>query len=81
MGDFNSTWDHPRFRALLGDRFVDAGEQAGEGYHFTYPGNSKIPPVIEIDHIIHDKGVTVADLETVTVPGSDHRALLATLES
>lgn len=19
MGDFNSTWDHPRFRALLGD--------------------------------------------------------------
>lgn len=81
MGDFNSTWDHPRFRALLGDRFVDSGEQAGEGYHFTYPSNSKIPPVIEIDHIIHDKGVTVAGLETLQVAGSDHRALLATLEA
>ncbi|KAB5605539.1 endonuclease [Bifidobacterium jacchi] len=80
MGDFNSTWDHPRFRALLGDRFVDAGEQAGQGFHFTYPSGSRIPPLIEIDHIIHDKGVTVADLATVEISGSDHRALLATLE-
>lgn len=81
MGDFNSTWDHPRFRSLLGDRFVDAGEQAGEGFHFTYPSNSKIPSVIEIDHIIHDKGVTVADLDTVEIAGTDHKALLGTLET
>lgn len=85
MGDFNSTWDHPRFRELLGDRFVDASEQAGRGYHFTYPANVEVhgvtvPSVIEIDHIIHDRGVTMGDLETVTVPGSDHKALLATMQ-
>ncbi|KAB8290092.1 endonuclease/exonuclease/phosphatase family protein [Bifidobacterium avesanii] len=85
MGDFNSTWDHPRFRELLGDRFVDASEQAGRGYHFTYPSNVEVhgvtvPSVIEIDHIIHDKGVTMGDLTTVTVPGSDHKALLATMQ-
>ena len=78
MGDFNSTWDHASFRYLLGDRFLDSGEQAGEGLHMTYPS---LLPVAEIDHIVHDKGVVVGDLETKCIPGSDHRALLATLEA
>lgn len=39
MGDFNSTWDHASFRFLLGDRFVDAGEQNGSWFHMTYPSN------------------------------------------
>lgn len=30
MGDFNSTWDHASFRYLLGSRFLDSGQQAGE---------------------------------------------------
>jgi endonuclease/exonuclease/phosphatase (EEP) superfamily protein YafD len=34
----------------------------------------------QIDHIVHDKGVNVGDLETKYIAGSDHRALLATLE-
>lgn len=82
MGDFNSTWDHARFRELLGTSFVDAGEQAGEGFHMTYPSNSLIPPLVEIDHIVYarDAGIVVGDLETVAVTGTDHRALLATLE-
>ena len=78
MGDFNSTWDHASFRYLLGGRFLDSGEQAGEGLHMTYPA---MLPVAEIDHIVHDKGVVVGDLETKYIPGSDHRALLATLEA
>ena len=77
MGDFNSTWDHASFRYLLGNRFLDAGEQAGEGVHMTYPAAC---PIAEIDHIVHDKGVNVGDLETKHIAGSDHRALLATLE-
>ena len=82
MGDFNSTWDHARFRELLGTSFVDASEQAGEGFHMTYPSNSVIPPLVEIDHIVYvrDAGLAVSDLETVAVSGTDHRALLATLE-
>ncbi|MFT8704835.1 endonuclease/exonuclease/phosphatase family protein [Bifidobacterium aquikefiricola] len=81
MGDFNSTWDHPSFRSLLGSKFVDSSEQAGEGFHMTYPANSKIPPLIEIDHIVHTSGVSVGDLETVQIADSDHRALLATIEA
>lgn len=77
MGDFNSTWDHASFRYLLGSRFLDSGQQAGEGLHMTYPA---MLPIVEIDHIVHDKGVAVGDLETKYIPGSDHRALLATLE-
>jgi endonuclease/exonuclease/phosphatase (EEP) superfamily protein YafD len=81
MGDYNSTWDHSSFRSLLGNRFVDSSQQAGEGFHMTYPANSKLPAVIEIDHIVHDKGVVVGDMETVEIAGSDHKALLATLEA
>ena len=82
MGDFNSTWDHARFRELLGTTFVDAGEQSGEGYHFTYPANNVVPPLIEIDHIVYDNssGVVVSDLQTVEISGTDHLALLGTLE-
>lgn len=84
MGDFNSSWDHPSFRALLGDRFVDAGQRAGEGFHMTYPADRtflglSLPPLVEIDHIVHDRDVIVGDLETRRVLGSDHMALLATV--
>ena len=83
MGDFNSTWDHAHFRQLLGSSFVDAGEQAGEGFHMTYPSGGAIPSLIEIDHIVYarDRGIVVSDLKTVEVAGTDHRALIATLEA
>ena len=76
MGDFNSTWDHASFRYLLGDRFTDAGQSAGEGLHMTFPA---VFPIAEIDHIIYDKGVRATDLATKRIQGSDHLALLATL--
>ncbi len=81
-GDFNATWDHTRFRELLGSTFVDAGEQAGEGLHFTYPANSIVPAVLEIDHIVYSQGagIVVGDLTTLEISGTDHMALLATLE-
>lgn len=82
MGDFNATWDHALFRSMLGDTFVDAGEQAGEGFHMTFPANSKVPPLIEIDHIVYQKdaGVFVGNLAALEISGTDHRALLGTLE-
>ncbi len=83
MGDFNSTWDHARFRELLGSTFADAGEASGQGFHMTYPSNSLIPSLIEIDHIVYskDSGIVVSSLETVTISGTDHQALLGTLEA
>lgn len=81
MGDFNSTWDHARFRELLGSGFVDAGAEAGEGFHMTYP-SGRLPSLIEIDHIVYarDSGIMVSELETAEVSGTDHRALLGVLE-
>ncbi len=83
MGDFNSTWDHARFRELLGTTFADAGEASGQGFHMTYPSNSIVPSLIEIDHIVYskDSGIVVSSLETVTISGTDHQALLGTLEA
>ena len=82
MGDFNSTWDHRRFRELLGSSFVDAGETAGEGYHLTYPSDG-LPSLIEIDHIVYarDSGIVVSGLETASVSGTDHKALVGILEA
>lgn len=82
MGDFNSTWDHVRFRELLGSSFVDASEQSGEGFHMTYPSSSLIPSLIEIDHIVYSRNsdIVVSSLETVSIGGTDHKALLGTLE-
>lgn len=81
MGDFNSTWDHARFRELLGADFVDAGAEAGEGFHMTFPSGA-LPSVVEIDHIVYARGsgITVSELETAEVSGTDHRALLGVLE-
>ena len=96
MGDFNSTWNHARFRELLGTSFVDSSQHAGEGFHMTWPADIGLatgldvpekvsrycPALIEIDHIVYaaDAGIFVGDLETVTISGTDHMALLATLE-
>ena len=86
MGDFNAIWDHASFRYLLGARFLDSGERAGSGFHMTYPSNVKLLGVIpmpacsEIDHIVHDRGVIVGDLEARAVAGSDHKVLLGTME-
>ncbi len=82
MGDFNSTWDHARFRELLGTTFADASEESGQGFHMTYP-SGLLPSLIEIDHIVYskDSGITVSSLDTVNISGTDHKALLGTLEA
>ncbi|MFC4373416.1 endonuclease/exonuclease/phosphatase family protein [Nocardia halotolerans] len=75
-GDFNATYDHARFRALVSGRFDDAAAQAGAGHLVTYPTDKLFPPLVGIDHFLladaHATGV-----ETVDLPGADHRALVA----
>jgi endonuclease/exonuclease/phosphatase (EEP) superfamily protein YafD len=77
-GDFNATIDMLPFRRLLRGGYRDASEQAGSGRQFTYPSNWRIPPFMGIDHVL-TRNATAESTETVTVPGSDHRALLATV--
>jgi endonuclease/exonuclease/phosphatase (EEP) superfamily protein YafD len=78
VGDMNSTLDMRPFRDLLREGYRDAAEQAGAGFCPTFPDNMYIPPLFAIDHILTLRCVAVA-AHTVSVPGSDHRALRATI--
>ena len=77
-GDFNATGDHAQFRRLLTGGYHDAADQSGAGLLPTYPTDRSIGPLLAIDHIL-TRHADVADLRTVALPGSDHRALLAHL--
>ncbi len=74
--DFNATYDHAQFRAMLSGRYADAAEQAGAGYLATYPTDKRWPPLVGIDHILLSRG-HAATVETARIPGADHRALIA----
>ncbi|UAK31601.1 endonuclease/exonuclease/phosphatase family protein [Nocardia asteroides] len=75
-GDFNATYDHRQFRALLSGRFGDAAEQAGAGHLVTYPTDKRWPPLVGIDHILIAGG-RAGTVDTVELPGADHRAVVA----
>lgn len=75
-GDFNATYGHSQFRALLSGRFADAAEQAGAGTVRTYPTDKRSPPLVAIDHVLVAQGTAVA-FESVELPGSDHLAVIA----
>ncbi|MCZ4549027.1 endonuclease/exonuclease/phosphatase family protein [Gordonia rubripertincta] len=77
-GDFNSTWDHAQYRALLENGFRDATEQSGGMWKMTYPADRTFPPVIAIDHVI-SRGFVAADLNTFGIGSSDHRGLVVSL--
>jgi endonuclease/exonuclease/phosphatase (EEP) superfamily protein YafD len=74
--DFNATRDHSAFRDLLRGRFASAADLAGAGPLPTFPNDRRWGPVLGIDHILVADG-TSDEVRTLTVPGSDHRALVA----
>jgi endonuclease/exonuclease/phosphatase (EEP) superfamily protein YafD len=79
-GDFNSTPDMRQFRDLLTNGYRDAVEQTGAGFAPTFPSRPWHPPLITIDHLL-TRHASATSIRTVYVPGSDHRALLATVEA
>lgn len=77
-GDFNATWDHAQYRALLDNGFRDATEQAGGKWKMTYPADRSYPPMIAIDHVI-SRGFTAVELNTFGIGDGDHRGLVVSL--
>ncbi|OFV73552.1 endonuclease/exonuclease/phosphatase family protein [Rhodococcus erythropolis] len=77
-GDFNSTYSHSRYRAMLTDGFQDAADQVGAGDIRTYPADRAFPAILGIDHVV-TKQILVHKLERITLPGSDHYGLFAVL--
>lgn len=85
-GDLNATPDHVSLRRLAEDGLHSAAEVANEGWQPTWPawGSRRVlgvpvPPLVQIDHVLIGRRVAALGVETVSVRGSDHRAVVAEL--
>jgi endonuclease/exonuclease/phosphatase (EEP) superfamily protein YafD len=78
-GDFNATFDHDEFRDLVGSGYVDAGAAMGRGLEATWSSTGIEALPVTIDHVLAEDEVHVAGIELSSVPGTDHRAVLARL--
>ncbi len=80
--DFNSTYDHRRYRDLVSagttadGELLDAAEHLGAGIVATYPADRWYPPALAIDRIL-TRGATPLTFVRVDLPGSDHHGVLA----
>lgn len=79
LGDFNASADHREFRDLLSTGLTDAAQTAGKGLNPTWPTNSPAPAFVALDHVLVTPGIEVADFQTITIPGTDHAAVVARL--
>lgn len=84
IGDFNATYDHTEFRALLGAApdgpgLVDVGTASGSRLTPTWPMRGPRLPGIAIDHLVTTPHVGSSGYQVQRVPGTDHAAVLATL--
>lgn len=85
-GDFNATVDHKPMRELKGRGFADAADLANSGWQPTWPSAGEmsllgfsVPSTLAIDHVLVTREFRVTDTASVTIQGTDRRALLATL--
>jgi endonuclease/exonuclease/phosphatase (EEP) superfamily protein YafD len=77
LGDFNATLDHGLLRRVIATGYRDAGAATGRGLVPTWPfALLRVPPVT-IDHVLVDRRLGITEYTVITVPGSDHRAVLA----
>jgi endonuclease/exonuclease/phosphatase (EEP) superfamily protein YafD len=75
-GDFNATFDHAAFRALVDRGYSDAGEEMGDGLMGTWQ-NLPLGPPVTIDHILTDNRCAIASYAVFNIPGSDHNAIVS----
>lgn len=78
-GDFNAIDRHVTMRPYADAGYRNAATIAGGGLPRTWPNDRVYPPVIGIDHILLSPRLSVSALETLDVPGTDHRGLRATV--
>ena len=77
LGDFNATRDNAPFRSIEGLGYADAPDQAGAGFIPTFPNGRAPWPLVAIDHaMVRDSQLTANNVKSVTLPGTDHRALV-----
>lgn len=83
VGDFNATMDHQPLRELVGSGFRDAATEARSGWQPTWPSAGEVemfglrlPPLFALDHVFLGGSLRASWTRTVTVEGTDHRALV-----
>jgi endonuclease/exonuclease/phosphatase family metal-dependent hydrolase len=76
VGDLNASVHHRELRRLLGGRWRDAAEAAGAGLVRTWSPGSPLPSLIDLDHVLIDRGMTATGWRSVVIRRSDHRAVL-----
>jgi endonuclease/exonuclease/phosphatase (EEP) superfamily protein YafD len=76
-GDFNASQSHPAFRAMI-EGLTDAHRATGGGWVRTWPQGRRIPPFVQLDHVL-GRGVTAVGAGVTPVRGSDHAAVWATV--
>ena len=85
LGDLNATVDHAPMRALVDAGLRDAAELANTGWQPTWPFGDRwrlavaLPPLVAIDHVLVGPRLAVVEVHTADLPGSDHRAVVATV--
>lgn len=75
MGDLNIVPWAQHFQKMAQTAGLSDSRQ---GYLATYPMDIGIP-LIPIDHILHSSDFSTAFCETISIPGSDHKGLVAGL--
>jgi len=78
-GDFNASLDHSPFRELVGSGYVDAAAAVGKGLVPTWPMNGNKAPPVTLDHVLVSSPGDASSFDAYTIPGSDHRAIIADL--
>jgi endonuclease/exonuclease/phosphatase (EEP) superfamily protein YafD len=80
LGDFNASLDHAPLRRLI--RSAGLTDSHAELGHWapTWPvWDRPVPPLVQLDHILHGPGVAAVALHEFYVPGSDHKLIEADL--
>lgn len=80
-GDFNAVDSHRPIRALRRAGFRSSTELARSGWQPTFPANSVLPAMIEIDHVLLAPALTAVRSTTVQVADTDHLGVLARVAS
>ncbi len=81
MGDLNSSTFHGTFRSVVNAGLLDSSLELHHGAHTTFPSSwMLVPPMIEIDHVLHTRELTATSMSAVQIPRTDHRGLIATIE-
>ena len=79
VGDFNATWQHRPFRAIIDAGFTDVHVATGHGWQRTWPNDRWHPPLLRLDHVLAGPGLVALDAGTGSGAGSDHRPVWATI--